>query len=146
MKYGFTGTQRGMSPRQYAAILRILSSGTGEFHEGDCIGSDAESACIAWDVGSWFIVQHPPTNQSKRAFAQYDEAREPKPYLERNHDIVDDCDELLATPGEKEEQLRSGTWATIRYAKKCGKPVTVIYPDGTIDVFNKQARAELPAH
>ena len=27
---------------------------------------------------------------------------------------------------------RSGTWSTIRYAKKVDKPVKIVYPDGTI--------------
>jgi bifunctional non-homologous end joining protein LigD len=35
-------------------------------------------------------------------------------------------------PAEPEEQLRSGTWSTVRFAKKQGKPVFVILPDGTV--------------
>ena len=43
---------------------------------------------------------------------------------------MDNSDILIATPKEKEEQLRSGTWATIRYAKKTKKIVFLVYPDG----------------
>ena len=53
-----------------------------------------------------------------------------KDYLVRNHDIVDVCDVLVATPGQKEEQIRSGTWATIRYARKIRKQIIIVYPDG----------------
>jgi bifunctional non-homologous end joining protein LigD len=35
-------------------------------------------------------------------------------------------------PAEPEEQLRSGTWSTVRFAKKQGKPVFLILPDGTV--------------
>jgi predicted Rossmann fold nucleotide-binding protein DprA/Smf involved in DNA uptake len=43
--------------------------------------------------------------------------------LERNHLIVAACDVLNAAPLQDEEILRSGTWATIRYARKAGKTV-----------------------
>lgn len=50
-----------------------------------------------------------------------------KPPLERNTDIVDMCDILIAVPIDPEvEEQRSGTWATIRYAKKMGKKIVMI--------------------
>ena len=58
--------------------------------------------------------------------------RTPRPYLSRNKDIVRETDMLIATPAEAEEQRRSGTWSTIRFARKLGKPVFVIWPDGTV--------------
>jgi hypothetical protein len=73
---------------------------------------------------------HPPSNPSKRAFYAYDLTLIEARYLERNHHIVDMTDMLVATPGEPEEQRRSGTWATIRYASKQDKPLYIIYPDG----------------
>ena len=54
----------------------------------------------------------------------------PKDYLERNHDIVDETDMLIATPGEEQEVQRSGTWATIRYARKQKRTILTIYPSG----------------
>jgi len=39
---------------------------------------------------------------------------------------------MIATPGEVDEQLRSGTWSTVRFARKQGKPVHVILPDGRV--------------
>jgi len=39
--------------------------------------------------------------------------------------------------GKVEEWRGSGTWATIRYARKVGKPVTIIYPDGEIQEENQ---------
>jgi len=50
-------------------------------------------------------------------------------YLVRNHDIVDAVDKMYAFPKEIEEQWRgSGTWATIRYAKKKKKSLMVSFP------------------
>lgn len=57
--------------------------------------------------------------------------REPGPYLWRNHQIVDATSALIAAPFGFEEELRSGTWATVRYARKLGRPVRFFWPDGT---------------
>jgi len=54
--------------------------------------------------------------------------------LERNRAIVDETDILLAAPLESEEQLRSGTWATVRYARKQHKTVLVIFPNGIVQI------------
>lgn len=64
-----------------------------------------------------------------------DEKREPLPYLARNCVIVDEADILLACPKGPEEQ-RSGTWATVRYARKQNKRIVIVYPDGTITTEN----------
>lgn len=55
----------------------------------------------------------------------------PAPYLERNAAIVQSTLELIATPGETVEQVRSGTWATIRQARRRRRPTTIVWPDGT---------------
>lgn len=105
--------------------------GACELHHGDCIEADAEAHEIARALG-WHIVGHPPTNPHKRAFCQFDEARPPAPYLVRNRHIVNETTALLATPRSFAEVIRSGTWATIRYARKLGRPVIVIYPNGSV--------------
>jgi len=66
------------------------------------------------------------------AGAASDIRRNPKPYLERNHNIVDESELLIACPKSKEEELRSGTWATVRYARKKGVRIILIYPDGSV--------------
>lgn len=133
MKIGFTGTQDGMRSAQLATFARILQSRFGEFHHGDCIGSDKQSHEVARDWG-FKIILHPPSNPSKRAFCQADEVREKKPYLDRNKDIVKETEELIATPSGFEEELRSGTWSTVRYARKLGRRVTIIWPDGSVRI------------
>ena len=138
MKVGFTGTQHGMTMRQHrklAAILRGLD--VSEFHHGYCIGSDAEAHVIAQSLGIRVVV-HPPELDAKRAFVTLsegtarqhaDEIHVPRPYLKRNHDIVSACKLLIATPREHHEQRRSGTWATIRFAKfSYGVEVLIIEP------------------
>ena len=53
------------------------------------------------------------------------------PPLVRNHKIVGAVHLLIATPKTDKEELRSGTWATIRYAKKVRLSTCIVYPDGT---------------
>ncbi len=132
MNIGFTGTQNGMTNKQKQSVRRLLATEVDfTLHHGDCIGADAEADEIAKEIGEDNTVIHPPEISAKRAFCSSTNIKDPKPYLERNHDIVDDSEYLIATPGTTEEVLRSGTWATIRYARKQQKHVAIVYPDGT---------------
>lgn len=121
-----------MTPLQRDAVRSVFSRvGVNEFHHGDCVGADAEAHEIAGD----FLlpvrrVIHPPTDPKFRAFCDGEEVLPEKDYLERNRDIVDWVQLMVACPGENDEVLRSGTWATIRYAEKVGRELFVIFPDG----------------
>ena len=137
---GFTGTQEGMTKEQFKTVCKILIHFKKNrymvpisFHHGCCIGADEQSHVIASSLG-YPIVLHPPINTSKKiAYPQwcYFLRFEPKPYLERNHEIVDNSYLLIAVP-KGEEELRSGTWSTIRWARKQNKHILIIKPDGKI--------------
>ncbi len=97
-------------------LLERLSP--SEFHHGDCIGADKEAHEMVREFHpECLIVGHPPSNQIKRAGTLCDIFRPALPYLDRNHAIVDAVSVLIAAPKDPSEQLRSGTWATIRYAR-----------------------------
>lgn len=134
MNIGFTGTQNGMTDEQRANLLTYLANESVTFHHGDCIGADAEAHELALYTAQDIVV-HPPIDERKRAFCVGANVvwREPLAYLDRDRAIVDETIELFATPALMAEELRSGTWATIRYARKQGKPVTIIWPDGTVE-------------
>lgn len=131
-KAGFTGTQQGMTEAQREACQGLLVSlGIKELHHGDCIGADVDMHKLALEK-ELFVVIHPPEDPKKRAFCRGDVNLLEKPYLERNHDIIDVCDLLIATPKEEDEQLRSGTWATVRYARKQKKSIYIVFPSGSV--------------
>lgn len=141
MKVGFTGTQEGMTKQQRNSLLwlldDVLEKPYTEAHHGDCIGADAEFHEIMCDLTNAKIHIHPPSNKSKRAFKRLfrnegDVMHPEKPYLQRNHDIVDAVDVMIATPKEKNEQMRSGTWETIRYSWETHKRIFIIEPDGHV--------------
>jgi hypothetical protein len=130
MNIGFTGTQQGMTAKQRASLETLLrhylTLGATEFHHGDCIGADAQAHDIAVAIG-YAPVIHPPKISKKRAFKR-GQVLPARPYLERNHDIVDASDVMIATPKSHVEELRSGTWATIRYTRKSGKHLHILAP------------------
>jgi hypothetical protein len=132
MKLGFTGTREGMRGLQMrAANYFLLAKHPSEVHHGDCVGADAQIQVLANGADAK-TVAHPPTSKRLRAFChEANEMREPKDCLARNKDIVDETDHLLAAPKTHIEEPRSGTWWTVRYALKTGKPVTIVWPDGT---------------
>lgn len=93
MSIGFTGTQRGMTPRQAAEVERLMwQPDEDTFHHGLCVGADEDAHGIAVEL-TYRIIGHPPINDRKLMHTNIfscDELREPKDYLVRNHDIVDE--------------------------------------------------------
>lgn len=129
LRIGFTGTKKGMTKEQKQALTLLLKRCEGrEFHHGDCIGADAEAHDIAEQRGL-VIITHPPTNPSKRAWKSSAIELKPKPYLDRNRDIATACDILIAAP-DGPEHLRSGTWSTVRAARKAQKKILIIDQSG----------------
>ena len=135
MSIGFTGTQQGMTHWQCDAVLQLLSElKPSKVGHGDCIGSDQQfHQMVKWGFPHIFIYGHPPKNPSKRAFCHFDYLYPEKDYLDRNKDIAEKYDIIIATPKEDEEVLRSGTWSTVRYAKKLGKKVYIVKQDGSVE-------------
>lgn len=60
-----------------------------------------------------------------------DKGEQPANPLVRNHTMVDLASVVIAAPSSLEEQQRSGTWATIRYARKQKKEVILLNPEPT---------------
>lgn len=142
MRLGFTGTRQGMTAAQQQTFNEWLCCELDitEFHHGDCIGADDDAAnelhgiMTGEDPGPPIkVVVHPPIDQTHQANnPHYDEIRSPNTYFARNRDIVDESDLLVACPVSMTEASHGGTWYTVNYARKRGKPVLIIWPNGTI--------------
>lgn len=133
---GFTGSRKGMTVKQILVLTDLFKElKPSTFHHGDCIGADQYAHSAAINQGL-IVVVHPPVNPKARAWCKPGwyggHILLPKEYIERNHDIVDACDILIATPRSDQEEQRSGTWATVRYARKVGKEIFIVCPDGSI--------------
>ena len=125
-----------MTPEQLNAFGYLLyEMGCLVLIHGDCIGADAEAHVLAMSLGAE-VRKHPCNIERQRAFSEGGEVvAEPEPPLVRNRKIVDDGEQLIACPATFQEERRSGTWSTVRYAKRNQKPVTVIWPNGTTALF-----------
>lgn len=127
MIVGFTGTRNGLNNDQKVQIIEFLKhTNVTEVHHGDCVGADADfhDICQQFD-SSIKIVIHPPIDSKLRAYKHGSITHRERPYLDRNQDIVNACDILIACPKDTVEEQRSGTWFTIRYAKKIDKPLYI---------------------
>lgn len=143
MIVGFTGTREGTTAAQHDGLRELLRVGLPDaikFHHGDCVGADADFHELVGELcqGRRAVIHLRPCDISRmRAWCSPPGGdisvveHDPKRPLDRNKDIVDACDLLLACPKGPEER-QSGTWSTIRYAMRRGKPVIIIFPDGTL--------------
>ncbi len=135
MRVSFTGTRAGMTPWQSQLFTKWVSErreSIVSFAHGCCSGSDVDAHRLVREIcgKSVFIAVFPSTAKTRASIpddANYVAA--PKPPLDRDRDIVGNgSDVLLATPKEIREVVRSGTWATVRYARKKKVRVEIFYP------------------
>ena len=119
MIVGVTGSRYARSSARLAKFIQFVAEhGIEELHHGDCIGWDDQCAIVARREGVK-VVAHPPDDDRLRSFSASHIILPPKPYQDRNKDIVNAVDFLIAAP-DGPEKLRSGTWSTVRYAKRVG--------------------------
>lgn len=135
MIIAFTGTRAGLTPAQRHCLAQQLSLlDPVAVHHGDCIGADTEFNDLCRPRGC-IIHLHPANIDRFRAWCSFTPPtvlhRSLSP-LKRNHVIVAASELLLAAPSSPREILRSGTWAAIRHARKLGKAIILIFPDGSV--------------
>lgn len=137
---GFTGTASGLTVPQHDGVrvaLAWLRNDAREFHHGLCVGADQTAAAyakgLAYECHGW--PGRPEGDPARSTKAPVDvlhplpEGREPE--LARNHELAG-RHVLLAAPRQDRMTLRSGTWATVRYAHRLLRPVLLALPDGRI--------------
>lgn len=150
MRLAFTGTRLGMTERQENEVRRELTidrenktpMGSITAVHGCCKGADVDFHRLALEAGIPFYDLWPSNNRATNRlqecmdlFAKFELDPgvvltlhpENEPLL-RNEDIIAGADFLIACPKETEEVLRSGTWATIRLARKYNVPMAIIFP------------------
>lgn len=134
MILAFSGTQRGMTPRQLRIAEELLAAfAPTKVRHGGCTGGDEEFHELCLKLAVPLVVVWPSNISSKWGHISSTpktavEMMLPKPPLLRNLDIVAGADHLIACPADAEEVLRSGTWATVRLSTRYNIPCTVIKP------------------
>lgn len=140
----FTGTRAGMSLGQRKEIRQMMTGSAlmemrrlSRILHGGCIGADVEFHAILAAMHLLSRVEVYPSNMPDMVAALADddliaEVHPPMDPIERNKLMVMRAHSLLAAPREFREVVRgSGTWATVRAARRKGIPVLIVYPDGT---------------
>lgn len=135
MIIGFTGSRYGMTPEQRDWVREFLGQNAYEtFHHGGCVGADEQAHRMA-KAAHMTIVVHPGTVSElmRGDCPDADQVLPATATLIRNRDIVEASDCIIACPNTWREAMRgSGTWATIRYARKLEKSRFVVFPNGRI--------------
>ena len=131
-----TATRKGLTHAQLEEAEFLLSSwGTTELVHGAAQGGDTELHRLAHKLGIPCLIYPAsgvPSNID-RILIKSDDLRYPAvPPLDRNKTMVNRSTRLLGFPKGYNEELRSGTWAAIRYARKQKKNVWIVWPDGSV--------------
>ena len=143
---GVTGTRHPLPDPQYFAFTDAImtfvaiwistpsgQSGMFHIHHGCCTGADTASHFIARHIEGTLIHGHPGVDYRGESPYRMTDTDPAKPYLERNTDIVAYADALIAAPQYEEghpQSARSGTWQTIRLARKVKLPILIVWPNG----------------
>ena len=135
---GVTGTQNP-GPGSYTIIAEYLahySPLTNVVVQGCCIGVDEQVALIADDLG-FDVNGVVPANRYKVSQAAIEVCKQiiymPPgiSFMDRNDELIRMINKLAGFPKTETEELRSGTWATIRRGwKKFGVNNVDILPVG----------------
>lgn len=135
---GITATRKGITGKQRATLIKV-------FQLADTIRGLVHGCATGGDSGAHEIFQglypekeihgHPGNipeyrNDRLQGFASM---ADPLPPLSRNHTIVANSEVIIGMPAEMEPQARGGTWSTVRLARRKGKPLFIIYPDGSCE-------------
>lgn len=140
MILGFTGTRRGMTLAQKQAVMDLLVNTIkpDEVLHGDCVGADDQFANMCDNlVDRPHIVCHPGKsaigkhNHLRANNNKHDEIHDVDTYIARNRNIVDAFDLLLVVPSTETVRYTGGAWYTYGVAIKQGRPLWIVWPDGT---------------
>jgi hypothetical protein len=152
MILGFTGTRDGMTEAQKQAITLYLRDRHITAHyNGACHGADQDMFWLMMNYSialndsvvmelcpgdteqyAWCITTR-SLIEEKTGFNGTINIHKPQVYQLRNRVIVSRSDHLLAAPGSDHETLRSGTWATVRIARRQKVGRTIAWPDGRLE-------------
>jgi hypothetical protein len=129
---GFSGTRSGLTTLQRTRLLEVLyKSLATHAHHGGAQGADEDfHAMVRWALPHTYVVVHPCQGVNHTYYLD-----DPKvtvlpgrPPLKRNREMVAAVERMIICPAQDREILRSGTWATYRYAKAARRTRYILFP------------------
>lgn len=128
---GFTGTRKNRTPRQEESLrlaLKFLRDfGYTRFVHGGAFGADLFAHDVAWSL-EYELMCYPALGRVHDYVLNDHILMPTADPLTRNGYIVNASRVLIAMPHEDHEILRSGTWSTVRRARRAGIPRLILYP------------------
>lgn len=141
MMIGFTGTRAGLPDSQHKRLMDVLSKLTlTSFVHGGAGGADTLAHYAVRKFYPTIPIFVLPANRdcgpivTMPIYPDRNIILQPRDPLDRNRIIVKVVAGLIATPHLMTEEVRSGTWYTIRRAREKGVPVLIIWPNGTVEL------------
>lgn len=136
MRAGFTGTRKGMNFKQQGQLrIELMRLAPSLLAHGACRGADDQADELAAEMDIYRVAY--PSTASTRVHDNYLRARTgsqitiilpPSLPLVRDKMIVDIAEIMIAAPKTMTEIVRSGTWTTVRYARRMKKEVIILWP------------------
>ena len=147
MIIGATGTRESVSNAQRAWVYQTFEDGVADgsirrVHHGACTGADEFIHEAAIECGLFVEVWPPIKTNYLSAQCLYGHrlvtVHRAMPYLNRDREIVKaGTDGLIALPKQDAEpspESWGGTWYTVNFAVRIGRPVRICYPNGRTEL------------
>lgn len=137
MIIGFTGPRSGINSTQieiFADLFRHLD-GHAMVH-GGAQGADEQADTVAAGLIDPWNIEIFPGNEDRQRYWQCKMPRRQVHQwiapLDRNRLVANACHVLIAAPRTASEEARSGTWTTVRYARRMRIRHVLVWPDGDV--------------
>ena len=142
MIWGETGSRHGATSAQIVSVAWLWNKyGLTTLHDGDCRGVDSQLFFLAKAFLA-NVTMHAPKNGEWRAFNGLDDKTVTHlplgDYFVRDRAIVNASKLMVAVSKYSLEPAKGGggTWFTINYTRKVGKPLAIVWPNGFISYEN----------
>lgn len=136
MIVGFTGTLQGPTSQQNDAMRKLFRKlAISRFVHGGAPGCDTIAHYAVRRRHPNILIEiHPGPFSGSTVWLPMGncEIYPELPSLERDRVIVGRIQGLVAIPRTDREELGSGTWSTVRYAREIGCPIYIIRKNGQI--------------
>jgi hypothetical protein len=152
LNIGITGSRKPLPTIQikslYFVMMKLcldelaMDGGSVAIHHGCCVGADEEAHNLAETMAGVSIHGHPGMDEWGKSRLtlptgkyDYDILHSRELYKTRNWNIVNVSDVLIACPAYPENDKgsrRSGTWQTVRMARRASKTVKYVWANGEV--------------
>lgn len=133
-EWGFTGTRKGMTHQQGQYVRIAVRFGKpAVIRHGGAHGADMEFHAMWREELPRHFADVWPAEQSRVKLFDGQDNVSINPVmapLARDDEIVKRSKFLIAAPHTQKEEVRSGTWATIRRGRKIDIPILIVWPNG----------------